>query len=63
MAFGQQEQKKSAYDATKWKTVADRFTSELVGNRIDKARRRTAVMEQVFCRSIHSTRPRLDPEP
>jgi hypothetical protein len=63
MAFGQQEQKKSVHDATEWKTVADRFMSELVGNRIDKARRRTAVMEQASCRSTRSTTPRLDPEP
>jgi hypothetical protein len=36
-AYGQQGQKKSANDSTEWKAVADRFMSELVGNRIDKA--------------------------
>jgi hypothetical protein len=37
IAYGQQGQKKSAHDSTEWKTVADQFMSELVGNRIDKA--------------------------
>jgi len=37
IAYCQQGQKKSAHDPTEWKTVADRFMSELVGNRIDKA--------------------------
>jgi hypothetical protein len=36
-AHGQQGQKKSANDSIEWKAVADRFMSELVGNRIDKA--------------------------
>src|ERR1700734_2965689 len=37
IAYGQQGQKKSAHDSAEWKTVADQFMSELVGNRIDKA--------------------------
>jgi len=37
IARGQQGQKKSAPDPDEWKIVADRFMSELVGNRIDKA--------------------------
>ena len=37
IAYGQQGQKKSAHDPAEWKTAADRFMSDLVGNRIDKA--------------------------
>lgn len=37
IAYGQQGQKQSASDSTGWKTLADQFMSELVGNRIDKA--------------------------
>ena len=37
IACERQGQKKPAPDPAEWKTVADRFMSELVGNRVDKA--------------------------
>jgi len=37
IVYGQQVPQKSAADSIEWKIVADRFMSELVGNRTEKA--------------------------